>query len=94
MTDQEIIELAENSCDEKYDNDVEHYFSNAELVIFARALLSRAIPEGHVVVPKEPTEAMLEAADMLPESFSIGDEWRAMISVLQKNGESHEQKQA
>ncbi|WP_457840925.1 hypothetical protein, partial [Staphylococcus aureus] len=59
---------------------VEHYFSNAELVIFARALLSRAIPEGHIVVPKRPTRQMLIAAGFDREDGE--EQWEAMLKAV------------
>lgn len=39
------------------------------------------IPEGWQLVPKEPTQEMMGAADQLPEVFSIGDEYRAMLAA-------------
>lgn len=39
---------------------------------------------GMVLVPAEPTQAMLDAADKLPENFSIGDEYRAMVAAALK----------
>ena len=44
------------------------------------------VPDGLVLVPKEPTEAMRRAADKLGATFSIGDEWTAMINAAQEEG--------
>lgn len=60
MTDQEIEKIYINHATLN-----EHGFlmlSQKKALDFARALLSRAIPEGHVVVPKEPTLQMCAAA--------------------------------
>jgi hypothetical protein len=38
-------------------------------------------PSGWKLVPVEPTIEMMRAADKLPENFSIGDEWKAMLSA-------------
>lgn len=39
------------------------------------------IPAGWKLVPIEPTEEMLDAADKMPDVFAMGDEWRAMIAA-------------
>ena len=38
-------------------------------------------PEGWKLVPIEPTKEMIRAADKLPESFSIGDEYKSMFDA-------------
>lgn len=54
MTNQEIKKMAKDYwLPGKRNND-----PSFDEVGFARAILSRAIPEGHVVVPKEPTPEM------------------------------------
>lgn len=42
------------------------------------------VPAGWVLVPVEPTEAMRDAANTLPEVFSVGDEYRAMLAAAPK----------
>lgn len=49
MTDQEIQVLWNTACESTAENPAWNRH-----IRFARALLSGAIPEGHVVVPKEP----------------------------------------
>ena len=51
---------------------------------YARQAVREAVPEGYVLVPVEPTDAMLEAARKLPDVFSIGDEWKAMFAAAQE----------
>ena len=63
-----------------------------EHVLFARLLERRIaaapqavpVPAGRVLVPVEPTEAMRDAANTLPEVFSVGDEYRAMLAAAPK----------
>lgn len=38
-------------------------------------------------VPVEPTQEMIAAAEQLPETFSLGDEWRVMIDAAPKQQE-------
>jgi len=61
MTDQEIDAIREQfaTCDPTYGR---WHTDESKLRAFARAILSRAIPEGHVVVPKEPTPEIMAAA--------------------------------
>lgn len=40
------------------------------------------VPPGYVLAPVEPTPEMLRAANKLPDTFSLGDEYRAMLSSL------------
>lgn len=43
-----------------------------------------SVPEGWVMVPREPTQEMLNHADkVVPAVFSIGDEYRAIIEAAQ-----------
>jgi Lar family restriction alleviation protein len=42
---------------------------------------SSTAPAGFVLVPVEPTEAMLTAAHALPDVMNVGDEWRAMLAA-------------
>ena len=51
MTDQEILDAAQALCGRDGDSKTEFYFSKLELIDFVKEILSRAIPEGHVVVP-------------------------------------------
>lgn len=41
-----------------------------------------AVPDGWKLVPIEPTLEMLRAADRLPDNFSLGDEWEAMLNSV------------
>lgn len=63
----------------------------------ARAVLAAAIPPGHVVVPVEPTEAMLDAAHDADREYTLRnfgdimtvkqgpyDHWIAMVEAAQK----------
>lgn len=70
MTDQEIEEFAYKLWLEEQEDSA----SRSQIRRIVQATLSRAIPEGHVVVPKEPT----------PEMCAAG--YHAYRSSLEKGG--------
>jgi len=43
--------------------------------------LKKRLPDGWKPVPVEPTQAMLDAAHQLGDVFSLGDEYRVMLSA-------------
>lgn len=75
MTDQEIAKIAKDYWyPGKGNND-----PSFDEIGFARALLSKSIPEGYVVVPKEPTEEMLrESGFRLSYAHEV---WEHMIAA-------------
>ena len=46
------------------------------------------------LVPKQPTREMMRAADTLPEVFSIGDEYAAMLAAAPKPADTLTPEQA
>ena len=71
MTDQEIDELGDKFG--WFNDDRQQCFEYKQFIAFTRALLSRAIPEGHVVVPKEPTIEMIAALGFMGDvAMAIG----------------------
>jgi hypothetical protein len=88
MTDAQIRTIACCDCGGYQDDDSGDWeFKDADLMKFARALLAAAAPapsapEGWKLVPIEPTEAMRDAAEKsVPQVFSMGDEYRAMVAA-------------
>lgn len=90
MTDQEILDL--------YWKEITFpSATDEEIIQYTRALLSRAIPEGHVVVPKEPTIEMIAALGFRGDTtLAIGhsaiceeitEDYRAMIAAAPANKE-------
>ena len=62
MKDEDILKIARETDSEQY------YFSEGWVLAFARRILAAAIPEGMVLVPKEPTAEMLNTfANETPE---------------------------
>jgi len=64
-------------------------YTAAQMESYARAAIAAhagiaAVPAGWALVPVEPTEAMRDAANTLPEVFSVGDEYRAMLAAAPK----------
>ena len=59
-------------------------YTPEEMHAYARQAVREAVPEGFVLVPVEPTEAMLKAAHSLPDVFSLGDEYKAMIAAAKE----------
>jgi hypothetical protein len=56
------------------------------IIDFARRILAAAIPEGMVLVPNEPTEAMIDAAEKLDWANNdvrgnCCNQWQAMIAA-------------
>lgn len=82
MTNQEIVDAAQALCGRDGDSKTEFYFSKLELIDFVKEILSSAIPEGHVVVPKEPTMEMC-AAGYYTHGIPCAPEiiYRAMIAA-------------
>lgn len=78
MTEAQIIELAKkcNADLTTFDGEPLSYtFAIANLIKFAELTKARAIPDGYVLVPIEPSEAMLKAAQLEQGDHGSYSDW-------------------